>query len=134
MKKCIIILIVLSCLLGACSNADQSDDSIQIDMSKSWFRDFFVENEKVVIKCRIFIDNPTDNEVRVILIGSFQKDYEAGLLKEMRIVAVLEEKPEDIIIIVPPGGAVFNIDFCGTYGGLFQKQDRLLPEIEVITL
>lgn len=134
MKRFVSLLLLLVVLLCACAGTEESEGEVRIDKEQSWFSHFTVEGNRVTIKCKIFIENPTDDDVELILIGVFQDEYEAGLLKERQLVGVLEKCPEDVILTVPPGGTCFDVDFRGTYGGLFQKQNRLLPEIKLILL
>ena len=139
MKKWVCIFIaaviftaVVSAALFACITIKTDANAIWIDESRSWLRGFYVADDMVIIKCNIFVENQSNQAERVIMLGTFVADCKGGLLKESQLLGCAEEYPKGIVFLIPPGGAEFNVDFIGTYGGVSEKQNRLIPEIQLI--
>ncbi|MBE6944717.1 MAG: hypothetical protein E7459_01340 [Ruminococcaceae bacterium] len=134
MKRLLCLLMLLSIFLSGCTRTENKEDQVHLNLERSYFSDFFVKEELVEIRCYLCIENPTPKDVQVIVIATFNADQKAGLLKERRIAGVLAEQPDQVVLTIPPGGAELYVNFYGTYDGLPKKQNRLLPDLELITI
>ncbi len=105
---------------------------VKIDEEQSFFSDFKVDNGKVTIKCHIVLINSAHYPIEVSLLADFTEDVVGGLLQEDEILGASASNHNIKTFLVSPGSKAFEIDFCGTFAGTMQKQDRLLPEIEII--
>ena len=134
MKKLIILVLLLCLTLVACGKTEPNKDEVYVDKEGSFFSNFVVSDEKVYISCFVCIENNSNREKEILLIGTFADDYEHKLLKEKRLVATNLAEPNEIKLLVPPGGKYFDVVFCGNHGGNMLKQDRLLPQLEIIEI
>lgn len=141
MKKRAFLLVALAILAGVigvvsllCSTVNTGSPVVWINQSHSWLRGFYVADDTAKIKCCLSIENQSDHDASIMLVGYFEADHNAGLLKESQLLGCAEEYPKSTIFTVPPGGACFNVDFIGTYGGTPEKQNRLIPEIQLIVV
>ena len=135
MKRMLCLLVLAGILLSGCAREERNPQQVHLLPEESTFHDFSVQDNLVDIRCSISVANPTDEAVRVIIIGTFDEDQEAGLLKERCLVGVLQKQPDEVILTIPPGGSRWlDIHFYGTFAGLHMKQNRLLPELELIAV
>jgi len=103
---------------------------IRIDTEESFYSDFEVKDEKVLIYCTILIENPTNAETNITLSANFDNDVKLGLLKESSLDGYqpdLETKTFKLI----KGDNWIDVVFIGEYAGKNQKHDRLLPDIQL---
>lgn len=129
------LLIGLICVVCAlCATANPTTSAVRIDENQSWLRGFYIAGDTAKIKCRLFIENQSDHNANVMMVGYFEADQKAGLLQESQLLGCAEEYPYSTIFTVPSGGGWFNVDFVGTYGGVHKKQNRLIPEIQLIVV
>ena len=131
MKRVCLALLILCFLLGGCTNNSNLEE-IRIIHEKSFFKDYEIQNETVLIYCKVYIQNDSQQRKTVKLLGSFHEDHASGLLKESQIYASTEGDADEISFIVPPGGIALDVVFRGGFGGFSQKQNRLLPDIQPI--
>lgn len=99
----------------------------EINHDKSFFIDFWIEDEKAYIECDLTIESKMDYDVYIQ--GHFPLD-EGKLLKERGIYAYDKETGSDRFKLVR-GTNKFAVVFVGDYGGTYQKADRLLPDINI---
>lgn len=103
---------------------------IRIDAGESFYSDFEVKDEKVLIYCTILVKNPTKSETNITLSANFDNDVKLGLLKDASLDGYqsdLETKTFNII----KGDNWIDVVFIGEYAGKNQKHDRLLPDIQL---
>ena len=99
---------------------------------ESYFRDFRIEGDSVVFSCRLVLFNPQDSEIPVEIVGDFSPDAEAGLVREDALKAVSPDDETVSRFVLPPGRTELDVVFIGTHGSGDVRQDRLLPEIELV--
>lgn len=137
-KLWVTALVVLICTIGIIcilrTAVVPSTSVVSLDSDQSWLRGFYVMDSTVKIKCRLFIENQSDHDTSVMIVGQFSADQKAGLLQESQLLGCAEEYPYGTVFTVPSGGAWFNVDFIGTHGGTNRKQNRLIPEIQLIVV
>lgn len=130
MKKLIAFLCVICITLGlvACSS-----NGVKIDKKQSFFSDFKVENEKVYIYCTLFIENLQDSQKTVELKATFEDDAKNGLLKNASLYGYATDKSTKNFKL-HSGENKIEVVFIGDFAGTNKKQDRLLPDIEIIEI
>ena len=121
-------VIIIGLFFSSCTT---KKDSVRIVNEESFFSDFFIEDNKVYIKCELVIENLSSNEVKVEFVGNFEKDYENGLLKTSQLSGFKEDKSTKVFNL-PQGRSRLEVYFIGEHAGNQQKYDRRLPPIEVI--
>ncbi len=126
----IIIVVLLSVVLVMGCLAYLQYSNMFIIEENSYHSHFYVKDDKAYIGCVMVIKSPRDCDIR--LLGTFPKD-EGKLLKKSSIFAYDTESGSDTFHLVR-GKNRFEVVFIGEYAGTYQKNDRLLPEIEIITL
>ena len=127
--KVILVALLLVVLVVGCLAYLQLNKTIVIN-EESFFSDFYVKGDKAYIECEMSIDSPRDCDIQ--LQGTFVRD-EGKLLKSATVFAYDIENGSNIFHMVR-GTNRFRVVFIGDYGGIPQKFDRLLPEIELIAL
>ncbi len=123
----LIFTLVVIMILGLCSCQEKE---IGIDTEESFYSDFEVEDEQVLIYCTILIENPTKSEANITLSANFDDDVKLGLLEEASLDGYqpdLETKTFKLI----KGDNWIDVVFIGDYAGKNQKHDRLLPDIQL---
>ena len=127
-KITIVVLISIVLMMGCLAYLQWSKMFI-ID-ENSYHSHFYVKDDKAYIGCVMVIKSPRDCDIR--LLGTFPRD-EGKLLKYSSIFGYDTEGGSDTFHLVR-GRNRFEVVFIGDYAGTYQKQDRLLPEIEIIEL
>ena len=115
---------VLLCLAGCAGK------TVTVDRQDSYYSDFEVQDDKVLLVCFLAVDNPTDKETDVAFTASFEEDAAGGLLKE----AVLDAYTPDLsskTFRLQPGRNALTVVFVGDFAGNAVKQNRLLPNVTV---
>ena len=125
-----ILLAALLCL-SACGDKAGSETPYLAE-EDSFLRDFRIEGENVVFPCHLTVFNPRDAETEVEITGYFPDDAASGLLLEETLRAVSAEDGSVSRFTLPPGRTELEVVFVGTHGASDVKQDRLLPEIEIV--
>ena len=127
----IFFLTVMSYLLCACESQSGTPE-ITIDYEKSYFLDFSVEGERVIIRCHYSIINHSNTNRSIQLQGDFQDDCDLGLVREGKLYARIDLEAESEIVVLLPGNNEVDVLFVGTYGGNNIKNNRLLPKTAVL--
>ena len=127
LKRLVVLILALCCLLAAC--AALSED-IVLDEECSCFDNFFVLEGKVYFHCTLVLQNNTDQDITVKIRGDFQEDFSSGLLTEAKLMALSGEYEDSFVLT--PGENELKVVFIGEHGGYSIKQNRLLPEIEIL--
>lgn len=127
--KFILVALLLVVLVVGCLAYLQLSNMFIINEG-SYFSDFYVKGDKVYIECEMSIKSPRDCDIQ--LQGTFVRD-EGKLLKNATVFAYDTENGSNIFHMMR-GTNSFRVVFIGDYGGIPQKFDRLLPEIELIAL
>lgn len=77
-NKLLIFPLVVTMILGLCSCQKKE---IRIDAEESFYSDFEVKDENVLIYCTLLIENPTNSDTNITLSANFDDDVKLGLLK-----------------------------------------------------
>ena len=107
---------------------------ITIDEDKSFFSDYYVEENIVKIKCYVTIKNTFHHTVKYELVAESQIDYERGLLAAPELYVEDANGGEKQYTISQNSEDSFYVIFTGEFGGTNEKQDRLLPDIKIIVI
>ena len=126
----IILVVLLLIVLAVGFLAHLQLSKAFIINKESYFSDFYVKGDKAYIECEMSIKSPRDCSIQIQ--GTFMRD-EGKLLKNATIFAYDIESGSNIFNMVR-GTNRFRVVFIGDYGGIPQKFDKLLPEIELIAL
>ena len=106
-------------------------NSLSVTEKESWFNDFEVQGEQVRLRCHLVLCNEGEKPQTVHLVGVFRED--AGkLLRYARLNAAHPEDEDSFDFVLMPGKNVCDVVFIGEHGLENVKQNRLLPEIEII--
>ena len=128
MKITIVVLLLVVLVMGCLAYLQYSN--MFIIEENSYYSHFYVKDDKAYIGCVMVIKSPRDCDIR--LLGTFPRD-EGKLLKYSSVFANDPESESDTFHL-ERGRNRFEVVFIGDYAGTYQKQNRLLPEIEIITL
>lgn len=128
----ILLIAMLVLILNGCTSKEYSkgiESVLYVKSEYSYFSDFYIIDEKVIFRCHVCIENETGEEQTVSLIGGFDEDVQGGLVEEEYIIGTHIKNRDNTGFILLPGSNTIDVDFVGTYAGIPQKQNRLLPEI-----
>ncbi len=126
-------VLALLFLFSSCRR-NHEGSSVVIDNKKSFFQDFEVVEESVVFRCHYVINNQTDKELSIQLLGDFEKEYGLGCIKEKKLFAQTSAVDTNSVFVIKPGKNTLEICFVGTFNGTKKKANRLLPPTTVIQL
>ena len=129
-SKLLIFSLVMIMVFALCSCQKKE---IRIDAEESFYCDFEVKDDKVLIYCTILIENPTNAEADIMLSANFENDVKSGLLKESPLDGYQSDLETKTFKLVEGDNRV-DVVFMGEYAGTYQKHDRLLPEIQLIVV
>ncbi len=133
MKKKLLCVLALffTVMLFGCNKDNNTHNFILLDETASYFSDFEVVGDKVYIYCTIVLTNTTSKECKFRIKGFFEDDVKGHLLLEGELYAYDKEK-ETVFSLRANEKKTFEICFSGKFGGREIKNNRLLPEIEII--
>lgn len=132
-KKRIIILALCIIFALFCLYRIYGMDKVKVLRSDSSFDDFYVEEDKVYIKCHIAIQNSNDVDEYISLAANMEEDAANGLLKSSTIFGY--DKAEKRGFMIPANSIKeYECVFIGDFAGTAQKHDRNLPEIDVMQI
>jgi len=112
--------------------AKQQTPSVRLISEGSYYSDFEVVDDQVLICCRVTIENPTTSDLSIRIIADFPDDVAAGLLADAQLFAVDSNTGEATFVIPANSRVTIDITFLGEFAGTAVKHDRMLPSIEVI--
>lgn len=134
-KKKRLLLIVWACLLGMLSfivGARGRAPTVWLISDRSFLSDYFIEDNSVHFVCHVEIYNSTREPVSVGLVAFFDEDHQAGLVGERCLNATDSSGAKSFLAY--PGRCAFDVEFIGTHGSANEKQNRLLPDIQLVVL
>ena len=107
--------------------------TISIVEEASYFSDFYVDSaeNRVLMTCHIEVENTGPASSKVAFTGDFSEDFRSGLLVERFLQAEDLSRPGEYIFTLEPGINRFDVVFSGSHGAVNEKQNRLLPKIEI---
>lgn len=125
--RVLIVFLIIFLFLGLCSCEKRE---LRLNIEESFFSDFKVKDEKVLIHCTLLIENPTKTAIEVKFSANFEEDVNGGLLKKSELDGYqLDLKTKTFKI--DKGDNWVDVFFIGEYAGKNQKHDRLLPNIQM---
>ena len=107
---------------------------LRIVKDASYFSDYYVEDEKVYIKCEVTIRNFSSVNESFQLNAILKDDVELGLLKSENLKGYSQELSNDKFTVEKKTTKTFSVVFVGDFAGINRKQDRNLPEIVITTI
>ena len=131
-KTCVIvtcvIIVIISLALTLIINRLHKNQII-IVKSKSWFIDYEVNGDQVLIKCYITIKNTYKEEKKIRVFAKLPDEVVIGLLKNETVYVFDDNLVEKNYILPPQSINSFQVVFVGEYGGVNQKKDKYLPNL-----
>lgn len=131
MKKVISFSICIF-LIFALSSCTVEKTPILDNSDKSWFVDFYTDDEYVYIECVLNIYNPNNTESEVKISAIDNEDVEIGLLKDADLAAIEKDSGKDIFRL-KSGENTVTVLFRGDYAGIYQITERAIPRFIYIT-
>ena len=130
----IILLSILSlALMSSCRTTVRDASGIQIVEEQSYYCDYSVSGEEVIIKCVLYIKNTNDYFVEFGINGNFPND-KGVLLMASHLNGIDSSTGNSHFVLSPYEEKSFEVQFIGAFAGTNQKNDRLLPELEIRTV
>lgn len=130
MKKLILILIFTILLFSLCSCSVEKTPILD-NSDKSYFVDFYTDDDYVYIECVLNIYNPNNTESEVKITAVDNEDVDIGLLKSASLTAVDKESQSDVFRI-KSGENTITVLFKGEYAGIYQITSREIPRFITI--
>lgn len=130
MKKLILILIFTISLFSLCSCSVEKTPILD-NSDKSYFVDFYTDDDYVYIECVLNIYNPNNTESEVKITAVDNEDVDIGLLKSASLTAVDKESQSDVFRIKSGENAI-TVLFKGEYAGIYQITSREIPRFITI--
>lgn len=130
MKKLISILIFTLSLFSLCSCSVEKTPILD-NSDKSYFVDFYTDDDYVYIECVLNIYNPNNTESEVKITAVDNEDVDIGLLKRASLTAVDKESQSDVFRI-KSGENTITVLFKGEYAGIYQITSREIPRFITI--
>lgn len=109
---------------------ENKKQAIKIDRENSWFDEFYIEGNKVYMKCYITIRNSSDENNYIKLVAGLEEDAKNKLIKNPKVTGQ-DSKGSDMFFVPANSQKEYTVFFIDDYAGENKKQDRNLPEIEV---
>ncbi len=131
MKKIISLLICAVLIFSLCSCSVEKTPILD-NSDKSYFVDFYTDDNYVYIECVLNIYNPNNTEAEVKISAIDNEDVEIGLLKSATLTAI-DKESEDEVFRLKSGENTITVLFRGDYAGIYQITSRQLPRFISIT-
>ncbi len=131
MKK-FISLIICAILLFSLSSCSVEKTPILDNSDKSYFVDFYTDDDYVYIECVLNIYNPNNTEAEVKISAIDNEDVEIGLLKNENLTAIDKESEKDVFSL-KSGENTITVLFRGEYAGIYQISSREIPRFIYIS-
>ena len=131
MKK-FILLILCAVLLFSLSSCSVEKAPILDNSDKSYFVDFYTDDDYVYIECVLNIYNPNNTEAEGKISAIDNEDVEIGLLKNENLTAIDKENQKDIFRL-KSGENTVTVLFKGDYAGIYQITSRSIPRFITIS-
>ncbi len=131
MKKFVSLLICAVLIFGLASCSVEKTPILD-NSDKSYFVDFYTDDDYVYIECVLNIYNPNNTEAEVRISAIDNEDVEIGLLKSSVLTAI-DKESEDEVFRLKSGENTLTVLFRGDYAGIYQITSRELPRFISIT-
>ena len=127
----VLCIFIFSC--GKCENNlsdTEAGPRIYIDYEKSFFNDFYIEENYVIFECKYTIVSEENEPKNIKMEGEFREDREGGLITEELLKATDKETGDDVFEIFPGENRIIVL-YTAAHGTEMVKQNRLLPETRI---
>ena len=125
MKRIISVLLLIF-IVFSLSSCSVEKTPILDNSDKSYFVDFYTDNDYVYIECVLNIYNPNNTESEVKITAIDNEDVEIGLLKSANLTAINKDTQEDVFKL-KSGENEITVLFKGDYAGIYQITSRAIP-------
>lgn len=137
LKRIILLFAILLALIGILFHLKNKPSSNKkelctIIVDQSYFDDFEVIDNKVLIYCEICIQNNTNLNQEFFLKADFKEDKQCRLLKDRYLYACNDSNEKQLFYIGAKDTVYLNVTFVGEFGGNRRKANRLFPQIDVL--
>lgn len=131
MKKAISFLI---CFVSVFTLSSCSVEKTPIldNSDKSYFVDFYTDEDYVYIECVLNIYNPNNTPTEVSVYAIDNEDVDIGLLKNPNLTAVDKDSGKETFSL-KSGENTVTVLFRGDYAGIYQITERAIPRFIYIT-
>lgn len=131
MKKAISFLICFVSVftLNSCS---VEKTPILDNSDKSYFVDFYTDEDYVYIECVLNIYNPNNTPTEASVYAIDNEDVDIGLLKNPNLTAIDKDSGEETFSL-KSGENTVTVLFRGEYAGIYQITERAIPRFICIT-
>ena len=131
MKKALSFLI---CFVSVFTLSSCSVEKTPIldNSDKSYFVDFYTDEDYVYIECVLNIYNPNNTPTEVSVYAIDNEDVDIGLLKNPNLTAVDKDSGKETFSL-KSGENTVTVLFRGDYAGIYQITERAIPRFIYIT-
>ena len=131
MKKAISILICFVSVF-ALASCTVEETPILDNSDKSYFVDFYTDEDYVYIECVLNIYNPNNTPSEVSVSAVDNEDVDIGLLKNPNLTAIDKDSGKETFSL-KSGENTVTVLFRGDYAGIYQITERAIPRFIIIT-
>lgn len=125
MKRIVSVLLLVFTVFSL-SSCSVEKTPILDNSDKSYFVDFYTDDDYVYIECVLNIYNPNNTESEVKITAIDNEDVEIGLLKSASLTAIDKDTQEDVFKL-KSGENEITVLFKGDYAGIYQITSRAIP-------
>lgn len=125
MKRIVSVLLLIF-IVFSLSSCSVEKNPILDNSDKSYFVDFYTDDDYVYIECVLNIYNPNNTESEVKITAIDNEDVEIGLLKSANLTAIDKDTQEDVFKL-KSGENKITVLFKGDYAGIYQITSRAIP-------
>lgn len=125
MKRIVSVLLIIF-IVFSLSSCSVEKTPILDNSDKSYFVDFYTDDDYVYIECVLNIYNPNNTESEVKITAIDNEDVEIGLLKSANLTAIDKDTQEDVFKL-KSGENEITVLFKGDYAGIYQITSRAIP-------
>ena len=122
------VIIVLICVY-----AKMKKNNVELLHSDSYYDEFYINKDKVFLKCYVTIENSSHNDEYIYLTANMEEDADNGLLKSP-LVSGYNKKGSDKFFIPANSKRGYDVIFIGDFAGKSVKLNRRLPPIEITVI
>lgn len=112
---------------------DSVDNNIKLLREASFFNDFYIKNGKVYVDCNITVYNKNNKEKCIKLLAHMEEDFDNGLLKDKEVYGY-DKQGNDEFLLPANLKKEYRVIFIGDFAGKKEKENRNLPQIEIIQI
>ncbi len=134
-KKCVILfclIVILSVFVFLFLYGRMNDRAgVKIERERSWFDEFYIKDDRVYIRCYVTMQNSGNEDKYVKLEANMEEDADKKLIRNAKVTGY-DEKGVDEFLVPANSTEEYTIYFIDDFAGNNVKQDRNLPEIDIV--